>query len=430
MNIVMITNTFTPHVGGVARSVESFTTQYRKRGYRVTVIAPEFPDMLTDEEEIIRVPALRQFNGSDFSVRLPIPVDMIERLNSFEPHIIHSHHPFMLGSTALRLAHHFRTPLVFTHHTMYERYTHYVPGDSPTMKRFVIELATGYANLCDHVIAPSESTLAVLRERNVQTPITVVPTGVDTEALAKGNGSSWRDSFGIPTDAFVIGHLGRLAPEKNLDFLARSVSTFMLKFPDSYFLVAGEGPCTETIKGIFDEAHLSDRLHFTGRIEGQPLVNCYKAMNVFAFASFTETQGMVLSEAMAAGVPVVALDAPGAREVVIDGLNGHLLPTEDEATFVAALESVATTTENEYAKLQNAALNRASELSIVASAGKALDLYEKIIEEGFSHQKTEGTLWESALEHLTTEWNILTNAADAVTAAIHLTPSKSDTAHD
>lgn len=430
MNIVMVTNTFTPHVGGVARSVEAFTKQYREHGHREIVIAPEFPDMPTGEEGVIRVPALRRFNGSDFSVRLPIPVGLIERLTIFEPHVIHSHHPFMLGSTALRLAHHFQIPLVFTHHTMYERYTHYVPGDSPAMKRFVVELSTGYANLCDHIIAPSESTMEVLRRRNVETPITVVATGVNTHAFAEGSGQSLRESHRIPCDAFVVGHIGRLAPEKNLIFLARSICAFMLEFPESHFLVAGEGPCTIEIKSIFEDARLADRLHFTGKIEGQELVNCYKAMNVFTFASHTETQGMVLTEAMAAGVPVIALDAPGAREVVIDGVNGYLLSTEEEDAFVCALNAVATMTYNEYVKLQRAALERANEFSIGACAERVLGLYEQVIEDGFSHCRIEDTLWERALDHLATEWDIITNAAEAVSAAVHLRSSRSEGAHD
>lgn len=430
MNIVMITNTFTPHVGGVARSVESFTAQYREKGHSVIVIAPEFPDMLVNEKGAIRVPAYRRFNGSDFSVRLPIPVPMIEALTSFKPEIIHSHHPFMLGSTALRLAHHFGIPLVFTNHTMYEQYTHYVPGDSETMKRFVIQLATGFANLCDHVVAPSESTAGVLRDRGVESPITVIPTGVNTQMYAKGNGQSMCESFGIPDDAFVVGHVGRLAPEKNLEFLARSVCTFMHNSPKAHFLIAGGGPCTTTIEKIFDEANLSARLHMVGRVEGQLLVNCYKAMDVFAFASFTETQGMVITEAMAAGAPVVAIDAPGAREVVIDGVNGYLLPTEDEESFVAALRRIEAMSKDEYATLKDAVLSRADEFSIGACADKALALYAETIEKGFSHRQLEGTLWDNALEHLATEWHILTNAADAASVAIHLKPSKSGGSDD
>jgi glycosyltransferase involved in cell wall biosynthesis len=426
----MLTNTFAPHVGGVARSVEAFARQYREKGHNVKVIAPEFPGMIANEKDVIRVPAYRRFNGSDFSVRLPIPIGLIDILTSFEPSVVHSHHPFMLGATAVRLAHHFKIPLIFTNHTMYEQYTHYVPGDSEAMKRFVIELSTGYANLCDHVIAPSESTAEVIQGRGVETPITVIPTGVQTEVFANGSGKRMRESMGIPENAFVVGHVGRLAPEKNLDFLARSVLGFIGDFENGHFLVAGEGPCTTSMQKIFDDAGLGGHLHFTGKVEGQQLIDSYKAMDLFVFASFTETQGMVLTEAMAAGVPVIAIDAPGAREVVIDHGNGFLLPTEDETTFTMAIRNYADMDETKRSKFINAALARADEFSIEACTDKALALYANVIEDGSSHLEIEETPWENALDHLATEWRLLTNAADAAGVAMNLKPSRSGGAHD
>ena len=147
MRILMMTNTFTPHVGGVARSVESFTASYRKLGHHVLVVAPEFDNMPSEETDVVRIPAIQNFNGSDFSVVLPIPSNLRSAVEAFEPEIVHSHHPFLIGSTALRLARQYSLPIVFTHHTMYEKYTHYVPGDSKTLKRFVINLSTRYANL-------------------------------------------------------------------------------------------------------------------------------------------------------------------------------------------------------------------------------------------------------------------------------------------
>ena len=116
MNIVMLTNTFTPHVGGVARSVEAFSAQYRTRGHRVLVVAPEFPDTPQDEVDVVRIPAIQNFNGSDFSVVLPVSGLLTEVLDEFQPEIIHSHHPYLLGVTALRVARYRNLPLVFTHH--------------------------------------------------------------------------------------------------------------------------------------------------------------------------------------------------------------------------------------------------------------------------------------------------------------------------
>jgi glycosyltransferase involved in cell wall biosynthesis len=134
----------------------------------------------------VRIPAIQNFDGSDFSVVLPVPGRLREALDRFRPEIAHAHHPYLLGMTALRIARYRNLPLVFTHHTRYEEYTHYVPLDSPLLKRFVIELATRYANLCDQVFAPSQSIAELIRGRGVTTPVAVVPTGVEIERFAQG----------------------------------------------------------------------------------------------------------------------------------------------------------------------------------------------------------------------------------------------------
>jgi len=171
----MMTNAFTPHVGGVARSVQAFTDGYRKRGHWVLVVAPEYENMPEKEADVIRIPAIQHFNGSDFSVILPIPGFLTSAIEKFRPDIVHAHHPFLIGETALRLAHIHELPLVFTHHTMYEQYTHYVPADSRSLKRFVINLSTGYANLCDPVFAPSESVASTLINRGIEVVSIEVP---------------------------------------------------------------------------------------------------------------------------------------------------------------------------------------------------------------------------------------------------------------
>ncbi len=229
MNILMMTNTYAPHVGGVARSVEAFSRQYRAMGHKVLVIAPEFEGVPEDKEWVIRVPAWQRFNGSDFSVVLPIFGLLRDVIKDFKPDITHSHHPFLIGSTALRVANLYRTPHVFTHHTMYEQYTHYIANDSRKLKRFAIELATHYANLCDHVFAPSDSTAQILKSREVSTQISVIPTGVELEKIQLGDGSGFRMMMGIPAEAFVVGHLGRLASEKNLHYLAEAMALFLRK---------------------------------------------------------------------------------------------------------------------------------------------------------------------------------------------------------
>ncbi len=417
MNILMVTNTFTPHVGGVAKSVAAFTETYRQRGHRVLVIAPEFENMPEAEEDVIRVPAIQNFNGSDFSVRLPIPGFVFASLDEFRPDIVHSHHPFLLGDTALLVAASFNVPLVFTHHTMHEQYTHYVPLDSPQLKRFVIQLATGYANLSDRVIAPSQSIAGILQGRGVETAIEVVPTGVNVPLMARGDGSAIRERMNLPPEVPVIGHTGRLAPEKNLRFLAETVAGFIAEQPKTHFLIVGEGSSKKEMETVFKNSGLLSNLHFTGSLKGQDLVDSYHAMDVFAFASKSETQGMVLVEAMAAGVPVVALDAPGARDVLVHGKNGWLLAGEESAAFVSALNEALSLSPESRKKLQQALKRTTEEFSMSHSADRSLALYTTLLSQEPSPKDTEDSLWDSALRVIEEEWKIWENIAQSAEAA-------------
>jgi len=379
MNILMVTNTFAPHVSGVARSVTMFTEEYRRRGHRVLVVAPEFDGAPEDETGVIRLGALRNFAGTDYSVVIGPPLHLARAVDAFAPDIVHSHGPFLLGTTAARLARNRGVPLVFTHHTLYEEYTHYVPGDSPLVKRLVMNRATRYANASDAVFAPSRSIAGLLRERGVIVPIYEVPTGVPLPTFAQGDGAGFRARHAIPPDAPVVGHVGRLAEEKNLDFLSRTLARFLAERPQAHCVIVGDGPSREPMVETFAAEGVADRVVFTGTLRLPTLADAYHAMDVFAFASQTETQGLVLAEAMAAGVAVVAVDAPGAREIVKDGINGCLLPHEDAAAFREALAGMADRPEDVRRAMSASARATADEFSLERVAGRALAAYEEII---------------------------------------------------
>jgi glycosyltransferase involved in cell wall biosynthesis len=307
---------------------------------------------------------------------------------------------------------------VFTHHTQYEKYTHYVPGSSPTMQRFAVELSTGYCNLCDAVIAPSESIAAMLREQGVTTPVEVVPTGVDVAHFARGDGAAARRELGIDAGAFVVGHVGRLAPEKNLGFLAAAVARFLRARSDAHFLVVGAGPSEAELRARCAEQGAADRLHLAGSLSGSKLADAYAAADVFAFASQSETQGMVLTEAMAAGLAVVAVDANGVREVVRDGENGRLLAREDVEAFAAALDWIATRSTAERAALVAQARATAERFSLAHCADRALALYDRLIDRGYVPHEIQSSPWQATLRWLDKEWQLIATVAGAVGATV------------
>lgn len=418
MRIVMMTNTYLPYVGGVAQSVARFAGAYRKQGHDVLVVAPEFEGQPENEEDVLRVPAIQHFNGSDFSVALPVPLWLKHRLDQFQPDIVHSHHPFLLGDTALRSTAARQLPLVFTHHTMYEEYTHYVPIDAPALAKSVVTLATGYANLCEHVVAPSQRIERILRERGVERPITTIPTGVDTGRFQPAGGAEFRRKRGIPEEAFVVGHVGRLAPEKNLDVLARAAAAFLDMHADAHLVVTGDGPSRQLMEAVFSEAGADARTHFTGRLSGDGLIAAYSAMDVFFFTSKSETQGMVLVEAMAVGKPVVALNAPPVDEVVVDTRNGRLIDSETPEALARGLASVREQDEEGRHALSEGALETAREFDTHRCAKRALDLYAEVAERYRKREPFDEAGWAALRERIEDEWQLWNNRLAAAKAAL------------
>lgn len=413
----MFTNTYLPHVGGVARSVNTYEEEFRRRGFDVNIIAPEFEGAEESTEHVFRVPAIQNFNGSDFSLRLPQPYLLSGHIDQLQPQLIHSHHPFLLGDAALRTAYERQLPLVFTHHTMYEQYTHYVPLDSEAMKRVAIQMATEYCNLCHHVIAPSESIEALLRKRGVIVPITTIPTGIDLEFYGGGNQQRFREQFNISHDALVIGHVGRLAAEKNLIFLANAVGKYLADHEHAVFAVVGDGPDRDEMVQILESVAAPTQIVFAGRQTGQDLAEAYAAMDVFAFASQSETQGLVIAEAMAASTPVVALDGPGIREIV-DERNGRLLAGDaTEADFVEALTQVTENTQRLQRIAEEARLS-VEPFGLKSCADRLAELYATLISQYESKHDHDLTTWELIQGRLEAEWNLMEEKASALSAAV------------
>lgn len=422
MKIAMFTNTYLPHVGGVARSVKSLEDGCRSQGHEVRVIAPEFEGAV-ESPDVLRVPAIRNFNGSEFSVGLPVPNLIRNFMDEFQPDIIHSHHPFLLGDSALREAWKMRVPIVFTHHTLYERYTHYLPLDSAALKRVAIRIATEYCNLCDLIIAPSESIQLLLKDRDVTAPIEVVPTGIDTGVFGHGRNHRFRGKLGIPRDAKVIGHVGRLAREKNLEFLTESVSACLKAAPDAVFLLVGEGDCREEMVDLLTRSVGEGRVFDPGRQAGDDLADAYAAIDCFAFSSQSETQGMVLAEAMAAGTPVVALDGPGVREILHDGENGILLDGGASADeFAQAVLWIIS--DEDFSKACSAkARETAADYDTEPCVNRVLSLYQQLVYRYETRGDEEWTGWDRMVSGIEIEWDLLLAKMSAAAAAVIETPA-------
>lgn len=422
MKICMMTNTYLPHVGGVARSVSTFAEEYLRQGHEVLVVAPTFegkPLPAKSEAIVERVPAIENFNGSEFSVRLPLAAGLSDRLDAFQADIIHAHHPFLLGDTALRVAMNKNVPIVFTHHTRYEDYTHYMPLASEALTEIAKEVPTHFANLCDGVMAPSESIARLIRRRGVTSPIAIVPTGIDVQAFASADGQRFRSRMNLKPDDVVIGHVGRLAEEKNLGFLAAAVAAALKAHPAARFLLVGDGPERETLAAVFEAEGVSDRLVLAGKRTGRVLREAYRAMDMFAFSSLSETQGMVVAEAMAAGLPVVALDSPGIREVVREGVNGFLPPAQTQATEFSQLLGRLVQDRELRSRLSAGARSTVTQFSREQCAARALAFYEQVrVATRRRRLINEISPWNAMMQRLGLEWDLLASRTQTVANAV------------
>jgi glycosyltransferase involved in cell wall biosynthesis len=419
MRILMVTNTYRPFGGGVARSVDRFTEAFRRRGHDVLVVAPEAGGPADGEPGVLRVPSIHRPLKRPFAIALPVPGLIARGVDAFDPDLVHSHHPFLLGDDALRLAASRRVPLVFTHHTQYGMYILSRFERGRRLARFVTRLAVEYARLCQWVVAPSESTARMLRERGVHRPMSVVPTGIDIGRFRRGDGPAARARLGIPAEAPLVGYVGRLGREKNLQFLARAVAGFLAQHRDARFLVVGDGEAEADLVDPLSAAGLAKRLHRAGRLEGQDLVDAYHAIDVFAFASRADTQAMVLAEAMAAGVPVVALQAPGAADIVHDGANGRLVAEEDPAAFAAALADLTRADASRREALAHEARTTAEGYGMDRCAERLLDVYRRARQTGPDDDPpATSTRWDRLQRALAAEWDLLAAGGEAVSDAL------------
>lgn len=377
--IAHFTNTYLPFIGGVPLSVDLFRRYLQKRGDKVIVYAPSFDGKTADDGDVRRLPSIRQVSGTDFSLPLPFSFKPVIDFGREAFDAVHVHHPFLLGEMGMRLARDHRLPLVFTYHTQYERYVHYIPLDKNLARKAIIEHAAEFASRCDLVIAPTSDIEKVLRDRGVESAIEVLPTGIEYELYEKADGAAGRQDLEIPADAPLLLTVGRVAEEKNLPYLLTACLKVLERQPDAWMVFVGDGPAEATLKEQAQNAgEAGQRVKFAGRRSGEALRDAYAAADVFVFASTSETQGMVVTEAMAAGSPVVALDADGVREVLRDGENGRMLPLDSPEQDFADAVSVLLEDEGQRESMREAARATAEKLDMPILADRLHGFYAAV----------------------------------------------------
>jgi 1,2-diacylglycerol 3-alpha-glucosyltransferase len=334
LHIAFFTNYYHPIVNGVVRSVSSFRETLMKQGHNVFVFAQSDSDYKDNEPFIFRYPSLPLPLG-DISAAIPVSPFVDQLLPILKLDVIHTHHPILLGQTAARKASELGLPLVFTFHTQYWEYTHYIPFPQEVIQEFlknaIHKWLKDFMQKCQHIIIPSESMKDFLvREYGLEERYTVVPTGTNLEPFLDADGKSLRQEKGWQDETILIS-VGRLAAEKNWETLLQAFAKVYAEHPDVRLILIGDGPARESLQALAAELGIAERVTFTGSLPFDQVPAYLKAADVFSFASVTETQGLVTIEAMAAGLPVVSVDGSGTRDIVEHGKQGFLVENDPEA---------------------------------------------------------------------------------------------------
>jgi 1,2-diacylglycerol 3-alpha-glucosyltransferase len=371
LRLGFFTEIYLPVVNGVVASVEALADGLRGRGHQVFCFAPRMPGYAEPDGPVFRMPSLPLPTRTSY--RLTLPLVSRRNLNGVikQLSLVHVHSPFVTGWMGMRYARRFGMPLVYTYHTQLEAYAHYIPFEANATRFAASRLTRAFANHADAVVVPTPAMATRLRELGVTARIEIVPSGIDVARFGAGcRDEALRSRLGVgPGDRLLLS-VGRLAKEKNLELLVRALAR--ARDDSLKLIVAGDGPQRHELERLARECGVASSVRFLGVVARNDLPNLYASADAFLMSSTTETQGLVLAEALAAGARVIAADAPQNRDVL--GSAGLLVPVTAEA-FAMAMQAVAAGAHPVSADPRRAALR----FSIDSQLDLMLALYESLV---------------------------------------------------
>jgi glycosyltransferase involved in cell wall biosynthesis len=379
VRIAQFSESFPPVINGVAVALDLLLEEMSRR-HTLDVFAPRFRGFEDEVRESVRVhrfPAYTWPTQPDYPLALPVAPRASAAFRAARPEIVHTHSAFALGQTGRRWARRAGVPLVTTYHTLYVEYAHYAPTPRAWSRAFLKELSRAYCQACDAVVVPTAPIREVLLGYGVTRPIHVIPTGLKLRPPIPRDPEFPRGRFGIPPAAPMVLFAGRVAREKNLGLLLESFARAQEKVPEAWLLIAGNGPAEAEARQIAHKLPRGSQVVFAGFIAPEEMPRVYAGADLFGFTSLTDTQGLVLTEAKAAGLPVVSVDAYGPGAVVNDGVDGILCAPDTEA-LSQALTRLLTNPELR-ARMRENAFVEARRFSIEATAAAYEAIYADLI---------------------------------------------------
>jgi 1,2-diacylglycerol 3-alpha-glucosyltransferase len=382
MKILMLSDVYLPRINGVTFAIKGIRKSLSRHNIDIDLIVPCYNRDMEETPGIIRVPSYKiPFSPEDRLINYRAMRSTVMSIAS-NYDLIHVQTPFVAHYIGVQAAKRYNKPVITTYHTLFEEYfQHYLPFISQKfLKRFVKRISRHQCQGLNGVIVPSQAIYDRLHEYGVTTPLHQIPTGIDVGHFSSGNRTIFRDQHGITHDQPVALYVGRVAREKNIELLMHSFTHVVSSQPEAMLLIAGDGPAMEELKELSYELNLTANIKFLGYVDNQEeLPNCYAGADVFVFASRTETQGLVLLEAMAAGLPVVAIAEMGTIEI-LKGNPACLTPSPTMESFGEAMAKLLTNQQLCLA-MSSTARDQSKSWSEDLTSQKLVDLYSSLIQQ-------------------------------------------------
>ena len=373
MHVGLFTDAYLPEITGVTRVVSLLREELERRGHVTSVYAPRYPQAMEDDKRTYRFRAGSVFYYRTARMALPYNHRALASFASLD--VVHSHTPFSLAYAAMIAAMRHRLPHVQTYHTYLSEYRHYVPRPFRPPVRAAESYSALLCNRCTTITVPTAPIRDELLRYGVRRPIHVLPFGADMRLYERPVEWDPRAAYDLDDDVPLLLCAGRIAMEKNLLFVLRAFERIRAAEPRATMVFTGDGPLRPRLEEESRRLGIESSVRFTGFIPTQHLVNLYQAADLFLFASKTETQGLVLVEAMAGGTPAVALPELGVRDVVCDGVNGLYAPEDENLFAEAAIRILRDRALHD--TLSRGARETAQHMSVQTFTGRIIEIYDE-----------------------------------------------------
>lgn len=381
VRVGIFTDSYRPYFSGVIRALELFRAEFRRLAHQTYVFAPDYRGT-SPEPDVFRFRSVRAITFPSYNLAIPISPYLRQRVRSLRLDVIHAHSPFLLGPAGARCARYLDLPLVFTYHTMYEQYLHYAPFGEKMWEGVLKRVVRDFCNRSDVVIAPSSGLARLIKDRGVTSQVEVIPTGISLEQFSRPRGKMTRAQLGIPSEAPLLITVGRVGEEKNPQMLMEAFHLVQKTHPEAHLLMVGDGPMKDGLLNWSRERGISDKVHFTGGVSPEAVTDLYHLSDIFVFTSQTETQGLVVLEAKACGLPVISLRNLSSEDLIrthpSKAADGFIVEKTSPGEFAATIEELLDNTHLRRAMSENARRNAVA-FSSRAWAKRIESLYVDLI---------------------------------------------------